>query len=147
MEKTEASINGTNAEERPLKLTHMKTKSTPELSPGKFLKYNSRAHKILLYARFKNNKPFTAFNYHEFTVDKPPQKRVDEAIRYLSKIGYLNRIAHPNPPIRTLKYIYSITLNGEHALNVVASQEQKRFRKQIEKRNSENAIKRWGEDE
>ena len=147
MGKPQAHINGTNTEEQAPRSIQVKTKLTPELSPGRFLKYNTRAHKILLYARFKNGDPFTASTYHNFTVDKPPLKRIDETIRYLSKIGYLNRIAHPNTPIRTLKYIYVITLNGEHALHVIASLERKRARKKMEAQNGKNAIKRWGKNE
>ena len=55
--------------------------------------------------------------------------RVDDALRYLTKVGYLRRKPHPSPPVWNLKNIYEITLSGEHALVLVASQEEKRIQR------------------
>ena len=121
-----------------------KIKSTPENNPGKYLFYNTRSHKILLYAKFRNNKPFTAVEYKSFLMNKLHPARVDDALRYLTKFGYLRRKPHPSPPVWNLKNIYEITLSGEHALVLVASQEEKRIQRRNGERGKKNALDRWG---
>ena len=121
----------------------IKRSNTPLTNPGKYVKYNSIAYKVLSYARFRNNRSFTTTDYREFMLKEVLPERVREAVNFLSDIGYLEKSDNPNPTHHNMKNMYKITLCGEHALMYLARKQREREYKTRIKNAQVNGIIRW----
>lgn len=121
--------------------------STPLNSPTKYLRYGSGAYKVLCYARFRKDQAFTSVDYRNFVLGNVSRKRLDANLLFLTKIGYLEKFAHPNPQITNTygfaKYLYKITLDGSHALMVLGRSQRMREEKIRRQSAYNNGLSRW----
>ena len=115
----------------------------PLTSPGRFVRYGSIPYKVLSYARFRNNKSFTTTDYREFMLKKVSSERVREAVNFLSDIGYLERHDNLNPTHHQMKFQYTITMCGEHALVYLARKQREREYKTKTQNGVANSTIRW----
>jgi DNA-binding PadR family transcriptional regulator len=114
---------------------------TPQTQPCWYLRYGSGAHIILCYAQMRKTRAFTLSDYKEFQLDRIKSVTISDNIAHLTKVGYLERIQHPNPPNKQIQYMYRITQLGQHALRFVAAKERERFEKKMRKHAAENGKK------
>lgn len=124
-------------------LKQLGIEDTPLTNPPRYLKYGTLSYKILSYAQFRKSRDFSATDYQEFLFKKQDSSRINESLGYLSRLGYLIKSDHPNPPNHQTKHIYAITLSGSHALLFVGRRNREREEAKMRKTLRENGTLGW----
>jgi len=121
--------------------------NTPQNNPSRYLRYGSGAYRVLCYARFRKQDSFTSVDYRDFVLGNVSRKKLDADLIALSRIGYLDKRENPNPTATNTygfaKYVYTITLIGQHALMVLGRNNRLQEEKARRHNMNTNGLERW----